>query len=50
MLWIRIGFTAESDPDPPFYINADSDPDPDPVPGQTVKSQEVHWFLLNIIN
>jgi hypothetical protein len=54
VLWIRIGFNT--DRDPPFYLNADPDPDPgsrtnaDPVPGKTLKSQKVHWFLLNIIN
>jgi hypothetical protein len=28
VLWIRISFNAESDPDPAFYLNADPDPDP----------------------
>ncbi len=36
---IRIGFNANTDPDPTFYLNADPDPgsqtnaDPDPDPG-----------------
>ncbi len=28
MLWIRIGFNADPDTDPAFYLNADPDPDP----------------------
>jgi hypothetical protein len=33
VLWIRMGFNADPNPDPnpPFYLNADPDPDPDPV-------------------
>ncbi len=30
MLWIRIGFNADPDSEPAFYINADPNPDPDP--------------------
>jgi hypothetical protein len=58
VLRIRTGFNAGSDPDLPFYLDSDTGPNPgsrtnadtDPVPGQTVKSQKVYWFLLNIIN
>jgi hypothetical protein len=42
VLWIRIGFNADVDPDPAFYLYADPNPDP----GQTLKSQKVeflHW-------
>ncbi len=28
LLWIRIGFNADSDPDPAFYLRADKNPDP----------------------
>ncbi len=27
LLWIRIGFNADPDPDPTFYLNADPDPE-----------------------
>jgi hypothetical protein len=27
-MWIRIGFNADPDPDPAFFVNADPDPDP----------------------
>jgi hypothetical protein len=36
VLWIRIGFNADTDPDPAFFVNADPgtglDPDRDPDP------------------
>jgi hypothetical protein len=44
VLWIRIGFSA--DPDPDFYLHADPNPNsqtsayPDPDPGQTLTSQK----------
>jgi hypothetical protein len=30
VLWIRIGYNADPDPEPAFYLNADPNPDPDP--------------------
>jgi hypothetical protein len=42
VLWIRICFSADVDPDPAFYLYADPNSDP----GQTSKSQKVeflHW-------
>jgi hypothetical protein len=39
LLYIRIGFYAELDPDPWNKTNADPYPDPDP--GQTLRSQKV---------
>jgi hypothetical protein len=53
VLWIRTGFNADTDPEPPFYLDAESDPgsrtyaDQDPVPGQTLKFT---GFFLEIIN
>jgi hypothetical protein len=51
---IRIGFNANPDSDPAFYLNADPDPDPDPEsqtnadpdsdPGQSLPSQK-SWIL-----
>ncbi len=47
MLWIRIDFNVDPDPDPACYLNADPDTgsqisaDPDPNPGQTLNSQKV---------
>ncbi len=56
MLWICIGFNANPDPDPAFYLNADPDTDPgsetnadpggsnpDPDPGKTFESQKVEF-------
>jgi hypothetical protein len=49
LLWIGIGFNADLNPDPAFYLNADPDPrsqtnpDPDPDPGQTLKFQKVEF-------
>jgi hypothetical protein len=40
--WIRIGFNADLDPGPAFYLSADLEPDPDPVP--TLKSQKVEFL------
>jgi hypothetical protein len=56
VLWIRIGFNADPDPDPAFYLNADPDTDPDPRsqtnadpdPGLTFKSQKVGFFIRKI--
>jgi hypothetical protein len=49
VLWIRIGFN--SDPDPDFFLNADPDQGAkptrihaDPDPGQTFKSQKVEFL------
>jgi len=30
VMWIRISFNADPDPDPAFFVNADPDPDLDP--------------------
>ncbi len=55
MLWIRIGFYEDSDPDQAFYLNADPDPEPrsqtnaDPCRScQTLKSLEVNFYMKNI--
>jgi hypothetical protein len=29
LMWIRIGFSADLDSDPAFYLNVDPDPDPE---------------------
>jgi hypothetical protein len=47
VLWIRIGFSADVDPDPAFYLYADLNPDP----GQTLKSQKfefLHWKYTKV--
>ncbi len=45
VLWLRIGFNGDQDPDLAFYLNADPDPgsqtNTDPVPCQTLKAQKV---------
>jgi hypothetical protein len=47
VVWSRIGFNKESDPDPAFYLCAVPDPDPrsqiktDPDLAQTLMSQKV---------
>ncbi len=42
MSWIHIGFSADPDNDPVFYLNADPDP------GQTLTSQKVNCYMKNI--
>jgi hypothetical protein len=55
VLWIRIGFNADPNPDAAFYLNADPDTDPDPGsktnadpsdpdPGQTFESHKVEFL------
>jgi hypothetical protein len=38
VFWIHIGFNADPDPDPTFYLNADPDP------GQTLPTQKVKFL------
>ncbi len=40
VLWIRIGFNADVDPDPVFCLFVDPNPDP----GQTLKFQKVGFL------
>jgi hypothetical protein len=57
VLWIRIGFNANPDPDPASYLNADPDPgsqtnaDPEPNsdPGQTLNYQKIECNMDNIL-
>ncbi len=57
MLWIRIGFNADSVQDSAFYLNANSDPDPgsqtmrihaDPDPGQFKNHKTLNFYMINI--
>jgi hypothetical protein len=57
VLWIRIGFNEDSDPDQDFYIwiriqgakpmRINADPNPDP--SHTLKSQKVKFFHEKIL-
>ncbi len=60
MFRIRIGFNADPDPEPAFYLNVVPDPDPgsqtnadpedpDHDPGQTLPSQKVGFWHENIL-
>ncbi len=58
MLWIRLGFNMDPDPDPAFYLNVDPDTDSDPGrrtnadldqdPVQTFESHKVEFYMNNL--
>jgi hypothetical protein len=44
VLRIHIGFSADANPDPAFYLYADPNADP----GQTLKSQKVEFLFFTL--
>jgi hypothetical protein len=61
VLWVRIGFNADPDPYPAFFISmlvririqeaitVRIQANPDPDPGQTFESQKVEFYMKNIL-
>jgi hypothetical protein len=56
VLWVRISFIADPDPDPPFIsmrfriqVARTFRIHPDPDPSQTLKSQKVGFYIKQVI-